>query len=62
MYGAYSAASTTDFVLNLHTDNLSSLNALMEALDALDSLFETIDERYKESLASGDFERRDERG
>ena len=41
-------------------DGQSSLDALIEALDALDSLCATVDERYQESLASEQFEKRDE--
>ncbi|KAG5351481.1 hypothetical protein C0989_006335 [Termitomyces sp. Mn162] len=42
-------------------DKLSSLTALTEALAALDSLCESVEGAYKESLASGNYERWDER-
>ncbi|KAH7913296.1 DNA-directed RNA polymerase [Hygrophoropsis aurantiaca] len=38
-------------------DELSSLTALLDALGNLDSLCETVDDAYRTSLASGDYER-----
>lgn len=43
------------------TDNLSSLDALMEALDNLDKLCETIGDAYQQSLATNDYEKFTER-
>ncbi|EGO03698.1 hypothetical protein SERLA73DRAFT_130145 [Serpula lacrymans var. lacrymans S7.3] len=42
-------------------DKLSSLTALLEALDNLDGLCVAIHDKYGESLASGDYERWEER-
>ncbi|KAI0087430.1 RBP11-like subunits of RNA polymerase [Irpex rosettiformis] len=42
-------------------DNLSSLEALLEALNNLDNLCDTIEESYSSSLAEGSFERWDEK-
>ncbi|KAG6873191.1 hypothetical protein C0995_001801 [Termitomyces sp. Mi166 len=42
-------------------DKLSSLTALTEALAALDTLCESVEEAYKESLATGNYERWDEK-
>ena len=40
-----------------HVDNLSSLDALIEALDNLDDLFKVLGDKYTESLSKGKFER-----
>ncbi|TFY53135.1 hypothetical protein EVG20_g10249 [Dentipellis fragilis] len=37
-------------------DHLSSLTALIEALNDLDTLFESIEDAYKASLANGSYE------
>ncbi|KAG2338317.1 RBP11-like subunits of RNA polymerase [Suillus weaverae] len=42
-------------------DGLSSLNALLEALTNLDSVCETIENKYHSSLATNDYERWEER-
>ncbi|KAF9078685.1 DNA-directed RNA polymerase [Rhodocollybia butyracea] len=42
-------------------DNLSSLQALLKALDDLENLCNAIGEAYSESLQNGDFERWDEK-
>ncbi|TDL16719.1 RBP11-like subunits of RNA polymerase [Rickenella mellea] len=41
-------------------DNLSSLTALMKALDDLDELCEVVDQKYVECLKGGSFERWEE--
>ncbi|TDL16714.1 RBP11-like subunits of RNA polymerase [Rickenella mellea] len=43
-------------------DNLSSLSALMKALDDLDELCEAVDQKYVESLKGGGYERWEEEG
>lgn len=43
--------------LTLLPDNLSSLEALLSALDNLDNLFETIEDNFKASLTHDDYER-----
>jgi len=42
-------------------DNLSSLDALMEALGNLDNLCEAIGDAYQQSLATNDYEKFTER-
>ncbi|KAI0346378.1 RBP11-like subunits of RNA polymerase [Trametopsis cervina] len=42
-------------------DNLSSLDALLEALSNLDDLCQTVDESYNASFAEGSFQRWDEK-
>ncbi|KIK68455.1 hypothetical protein GYMLUDRAFT_35878 [Collybiopsis luxurians FD-317 M1] len=42
-------------------DNLSSLQALIKALEDLDNLCDTIKETYQESVESGDYEKWDEK-
>jgi hypothetical protein len=42
-------------------DRLSSLEALVSALDNLDSLFESIDRKYAQSLSEDDIQRWDEK-
>lgn len=42
-------------------DRLSSLEALLSALDNLDSLFETIDQKYAKSLKEDDIQKWDEK-
>lgn len=51
---------TLRFQLSLQ-DNLSSLQALLKALDDLENLCNAIGEAYSESLQNGDFERWDEK-
>jgi len=41
-------------------DGLSSLNALIEALNNLDGVCEAVENKYHESLASNDYERWEE--
>jgi DNA-directed RNA polymerase I and III subunit RPAC2 len=43
--------------MTLLADNLSSLEALLSALDNLDNLFETIEDNFKASLKHDDYER-----
>jgi DNA-directed RNA polymerases I and III subunit RPAC2 len=43
------------------TDHLSSLTALLSALDDLDALFENIEDAYKASLEHDNIEVRDEK-
>jgi hypothetical protein len=47
--------------LTSFADNLSSLDALLEALDNLDNLCETIENAYQNSLAKDSYERWDEK-
>lgn len=42
-------------------DNLSSLDALITALDNLDNLCETVEDAYLESLRTDQFERWEEK-
>ncbi|GJE99570.1 RBP11-like subunits of RNA polymerase [Phanerochaete sordida] len=42
-------------------DNMSSLDALLEALDNLDKLCDTVENAYSQSLATDSYERWDER-
>ncbi|KAI6108035.1 hypothetical protein F5141DRAFT_1120280 [Pisolithus sp. B1] len=44
------------------TDGPLSLNALLEALDSLDGVCESMEERYLTSLWEGQYERRGEKG
>lgn len=51
-------------VINLRIqmfDRLSALNALLEALKNLDDLVGAVEEKYNESLGSGEYERWEER-
>ncbi|KAG5721506.1 hypothetical protein E4T56_gene13125 [Termitomyces sp. T112] len=60
----YSAPHPSENIIQVRIqmyDKLSSLTALTEALAALDSLCESVEGAYKESLASGNYERWDER-
>ena len=45
----------------LLADNLSSLTALLQALDDLDDLCTTVEDAYKESLAHDTYEKWDEK-
>lgn len=51
----------TNYLLRVALDNLSSLQALIKALDDLDNLCDTINEAYTESLQSDEYERWDEK-
>lgn len=42
-------------------DRLSSLEALLSALDNLDALFETIDKKYAQSLKEDDIQKWEEK-
>lgn len=56
----YSAPHPSENVINVRIqmyDNLSSLDALISALNNLDSLCETIEDAYIESLRSDNYER-----
>ncbi|KNZ78663.1 DNA-directed RNA polymerases I and III subunit RPAC2 [Termitomyces sp. J132] len=60
----YSAPHPSENIIQVRIqmyDKLSSLTALTEALAALDSLCESVEGAYKESLALGNYERWDER-
>ena len=58
MYGAHLRQSTRLLPgLTLHSDGLSSLDALLEALSHLDDVCSSIEERYHASLAGGQYER-----
>ena len=48
-------------VLMTVIDNLSSLEALLEALNNLDNLCDTVEESYNASLTKDSFERWDEK-
>jgi DNA-directed RNA polymerase I and III subunit RPAC2 len=51
MYGMYFLLSLSGSrISTLLVDNLSSLTALLRALDDLDTLFESIEDAYKASL------------
>lgn len=51
MYGMYFFLSLSGSrISTLLLDNLSSLTALLRALDDLDTLFESIEDAYKASL------------
>jgi hypothetical protein len=51
MYGMYFLRSLAiSHLSTLPIDNLSSLTALLRALDDLDTLFESIEDAYKASL------------
>jgi hypothetical protein len=43
------------------SDGLSSLNTLIEALNNLDAVCETVENKYHASLASNDYERWEEK-
>ncbi|KAG1730818.1 uncharacterized protein EDB91DRAFT_1156082 [Suillus paluster] len=63
LYG-YSVPYPSENLIQLRIqmyDGLSSLNALMEALNNLDALRETVENKYHASLASNDYERWEER-
>ena len=47
--------------LNNNTDNLSSVDALLTALDDLDNLFDTVEQAYKTSLRDDRYEKWDEK-
>ena len=47
----------TSSVLEWYIDGLSSLDALLEALSHLDDVCSTIEDRYRASLAGGQYER-----
>lgn len=51
----------TNYLLRAALDNLSSLQALIKALEDLDNLCDTINEAYTESLQSDEYERWDEK-
>jgi hypothetical protein len=57
MYGMSDFPVVIRVVLTLLADNLSSLEALLSALDNLDNLFETIEDNFKASLKHDDYER-----
>ncbi|KAG6850086.1 hypothetical protein H0H93_001219 [Arthromyces matolae] len=60
----YSAPHPSENIIQVRIqmyDKLSSLTALTEALDAMDTLCEAVEEKYKASLAANTFERWDEK-
>ena len=57
MYGTCQPRQPIHFPLISCIDDLSSLDALIEALDNLDDLFGVLGEKYAESLSEGNFER-----
>jgi hypothetical protein len=62
MYGAHSAASPPYlFSYSPDADNLSSLDALLSALDNLENLCDTIEDQYSASLQHDDYERWEEK-
>jgi hypothetical protein len=62
MYGAHFAASLPSFFsYRPGADNLSSLDALLSALDNLENLCNTIEDQYSASLQHDDYERWEEK-
>lgn len=63
MYGQYIQLCTSHYYYSCQklSDHLSSLEALLEALNNLDNLCDTVEESYNTSLTGGSFERWDEK-
>lgn len=62
MYGEYLYVSPAlSILISSFPDNHSSLDALIEALEELDKVCETVEEAYTTSLKEGKFERWEEK-
>ena len=57
MYGTYAKPLDLVPLTYPHLDNLSSLTALIKALDDLENLCDTVEDAYQQSLANDHYER-----